>query len=361
MRDWWWLAVVALVCPLSFGCGTGSSGADDTAGPHDLRAWDDARGGDVLADPGPDNRGKDSTQPLDQVEADAALDSADASAEMQTEVGPQEVSDAGADQSAEVVDDVASDLKEEVHADVAQDQTVPDVCMAQCDGKVCGDDGCGGSCGECMSWCDPTCDLPEVPYVAPFLCSDDGTLCYQECCPNCCGRECGPDGCGGLCGQCAGAQDVCEQGECVCQGDCSGRECGSDGCGGGCGTCNDNNLCTNDSCDVATGLCLFVDNQAGCDDSNPCTVGDFCSEGECHGGSLLQCDDGNPCTDNVCGADGVCLYPDNSAPCDDSDACTVDDVCGEGICKGSPYPCPTEGCLFTKCVEIFGAPDCLCL
>ncbi|MBM4373366.1 MAG: lamin tail domain-containing protein, partial [Deltaproteobacteria bacterium] len=51
------------------------------------------------------------------------------------------------------------------------------------------------------------------------------------------------DGCGGLCG--CGANGVCVEGQCSCQGtpDCTNRECGDDGCGGSCGECGTGKHC----------------------------------------------------------------------------------------------------------------------
>ena len=47
-------------------------------------------------------------------------------------------------------------------------------------------------------------------------------------------------------------------------------------------TCNDNNPCTNDSCDSVSG-CVFSNNTNACDDGNNCTAGDACSGGACTG------------------------------------------------------------------------------
>ncbi len=74
-----------------------------------------------------------------------------------------------------------------------------DVCQPACDGKVCGDDGCGGTCGDCT-------DGQE--------CSAAG-LCESTCVPDCGDNVCGDDGCGGSCGLCAGEDEVCEEGACV--------------------------------------------------------------------------------------------------------------------------------------------------
>ncbi|HEY3450947.1 MAG TPA: hypothetical protein VGK67_31615 [Myxococcales bacterium] len=66
------------------------------------------------------------------------------------------------------------------------------VCVPQCKGRQCGNDQCGGSCGDCgKGWnCNP----------ASFLC--------ETCQPNCAGKQCGSDGCGRQCGTC-GSSEMC--------------------------------------------------------------------------------------------------------------------------------------------------------
>lgn len=104
-------------------------------------------------------------------------------------------------------------------------------CEPVCDGKACGPDGCGGSCGSC----------------------NPGTLCVSDACepcePICDGVQCGSDGCGGSCGDCSGS-DACVGGTCVsCQSDCADKTCGPDGCGGVCGNCDDGNeTCIQGNC-----------------------------------------------------------------------------------------------------------------
>jgi hypothetical protein len=97
-------------------------------------------------------------------------------------------------------------------------------CKPNCGGKVCGDDGCGGSCGHCHA-CDGKID--------DSICQ--GGACFG-CCGSCDGKECGGDGCGGFCGTCP-AGEYCQAGTCVCQPQCGGKSCGENGCGGTCGTC----------------------------------------------------------------------------------------------------------------------------
>jgi len=150
-----------------------------------------------------------------------------------------------------------SDATEVVSADgaaAAGEMPAADVCVPQCEGKECGDDGCGGSCGECEADLPCTvssCDQESgecVEVLAPCCCSndsvcDDGHLCTVDSCnpdtlccanawiPGCCesGDECG-DG------------EVCVQSAC-CTPDCIGKECGDDGCGGSCGDCPSDLMC----------------------------------------------------------------------------------------------------------------------
>ncbi len=134
------------------------------------------------------------------------------------------------------------------------------VCVPACDGKACGSDGCGGSCGSCED--DQSCTLQGQcvcqPDCAGKQCGDDGcggscgscgvgTECSPEatcvCVPACDGRECGSDGCGGSCGSCGSGEACSAQGQCVCQPDCAGKQCGDNGCGGLCGVCGSGLVC----------------------------------------------------------------------------------------------------------------------
>jgi len=94
------------------------------------------------------------------------------------------------------------------------DATVESVsCVPSCAGMVCGDDGCGGSCGNCspgIKCIDGQCPLCE----SGLQCND---------------RECGEDGCGGTCGTCP-ADHVCsDHGKCVGPppDPCEGLVCGA--------------------------------------------------------------------------------------------------------------------------------------
>ncbi len=116
---------------------------------------------------------------------------------------------------------------------------------------------------------------------------------------------------------------------------CSGGICS----GGSPLDCSDGNLCTDDICDPLTG-CDNPNNTAPCDDGNACTNGDTCGGGSCVSGILLTCDDGNVCTDDSCNVATGCVYTNNTAPCDDGNACTLGEACSAGSCSGgAPANC----------------------
>jgi hypothetical protein len=101
-------------------------------------------------------------------------------------------------------------------------------CTPNCNGRTCGDNGCGGECGQC--------DFGST-------CTAAGR-CEALCVPDCNGKQCGDDGCGGQCGTCS--DGMCNaNGQCTtqCVPSCTDRTCGSDGCGGSCGTCSDGFEC----------------------------------------------------------------------------------------------------------------------
>ncbi|MFN2377891.1 MAG: hypothetical protein ABR538_15255, partial [Candidatus Binatia bacterium] len=124
----------------------------------------------------------------------------------------------------------------------------------------------------------------------------------------------------------------------------TGDTCTSGVCAGGPAvTCNDDNACTDDACNPATGLCDFTNNAAPCDDGLFCTSNDACSGGVCTGGAAPSCDDGDSCTVDVCDEEadscGVGGTAPDGTPCDDGLFCTVDDACTAGACVG-PNPNP---------------------
>jgi len=106
-------------------------------------------------------------------------------------------------------------------------------CEPQCNGRACGEDGCGGVCGVCESG---------------FACDSAKGQCVSVCIPSCMGMECGDDGCGSTCGSC-GKNGVCQSGKCLCTPSCEGKQCGDDGCKGSCpNTCSGTEVCKDYLC-----------------------------------------------------------------------------------------------------------------
>ncbi|MEC8024633.1 MAG: LamG-like jellyroll fold domain-containing protein, partial [Myxococcota bacterium] len=157
---------------------------------------------------------------------------------------------------------------------------------------------------------------------------------------------------------------------------CTGPDYCIDGeCGGSPLKCDDEDPCTDDTCDEKLGCVHTPNTGALCDDGNPCSSGDTCDEGICKAGAEVegccqwdpQCNDGDPCTEDTCQIN-TCVYGFTQAPCDDKEPCTYQDYCdGAGACVGSPVPCddanpctidacdPTTGACATS-PEVDGAP-----
>ncbi len=212
-------------------------------------------------------------------------------------------------------------------------------CIPLCDSKECGDDGCGGTCGNC-------------PGAAP-ICTDSG-LCVATCAPSCNGKECGPDGCGSQCGNCPQAAPFCDaQGMCqaTCNANCAGRECGDDGCGGSCGSCPAvAPVCS------AMGAC-----QLQC---NSNCGGRVCGDDGC-GGSCGSCTEPTPFCTEAGACVGACTGDCTGKQCGD-DGCGVScGDCSQGlVCSGTQ--CVSELCqgmdcgAHGTCATPYGYPLCQC-
>jgi hypothetical protein len=127
---------------------------------------------------------------------------------------------------------------------------------------------------ECVSgWCVQTsqgsiCSVPcieECPggWICEKVSDIEPYNACVPCVPNCEGKECGDDGCGGECGHCPTAQ-VCVEGLCQCEPDCEDKECGeNDGCGNPCGDCplecTDHGECGQEELCLRTGGYYFAD------------------------------------------------------------------------------------------------------
>ena len=115
----------------------------------------------------------------------------------------------------------------------------PDVCVnalccfPDCEGRQCGDDGCGGICGDCglgnaeyrLTIAGGTqLEQSRTEQISLLLDNREwkevGRVDVGPCVPSCKpGQRCGSDGCGGECGAGCGADEACAQGICVGSGD----------------------------------------------------------------------------------------------------------------------------------------------
>lgn len=312
-------------------------------------------------------------------------------------------------------------------------------CEPECQGRICGADGCGGVCGECAAGevcslegrCDPppprcgddVCNGDEDCSTCPADCGNccgDGT-CDAEggercttcpadcgcaagevceagtgecaaCVPQCEGRACGDDGCGGVCGACDDGVE-CVAGRCdvPCAPTCDGRDCGGDGCGGVCGMCEDEQVCTaGGACNDPPASC----GDAVCDPDEDCSTcpadcGQCCGDGACVAGvgedcstcpADCGCGEGEACDERQCvpvcvpqcagrdcgpdGCGGVCGDCDAGEECQQGvcrDLCQPDcegRVCGGDGCGGSCGMCEAgEACDDGVCGAVC-SPDC---
>ena len=160
------------------------------------------------------------------------------------------------------------------------------VCTPDCEEKQCGPDGCGGICGSCgdggeclaNSQCQCfTLECLDTCCLEDEICCELDDECDQPgcCLPSCEGKLCGSDGCNGSCGSCDPGY-FCGLGPdgSDCQADCNALcqdlDCGPAGAADecDCGGCDDDNACTDDTC-ALSGLCQYMPNFAGCNDNNP--------------------------------------------------------------------------------------------
>ena len=268
---------------------------------------------------------------------------------------------AGVKEIAEVPVGDAADVTGAVETvepvDAASDTVASDICQPNCDGKECGDDGCGGTCGECGEWwsclseavdgppicmngVELACELVECGHSMWGDCDYWGCWDVFPWCP-CAGDEicvaadsgaviseytgggeglcmpasaaCGNGTCDAVeagescltCAedcQCPEGEGCVGEGECQCTSDCEDKECGDDGCGGSCGACQDGETCV--ALDDGARVCFdkagecssFCDNEGA-----ECGLVEFplpdqlCNCGDC-GGSQEVCHE-NKCMD----------------------------------------------------------------
>ena len=245
-----------------------------------------------------------------------------------------------------------------------------------CEGKACGDDVCGGSCGECG--CGEECQDQDCIFMAckSVVCGDDGCEgscgdcgCGEDCQEGQClftacdGKTCGDDGCGGTCGKCGCGED-CQEGQCLFTA-CDGKECGTDGCGGSCGDC-ECGICQVSHCQGAPETCDGLDNNCNgeidelwpnldlpCDgdDLDMCQLGAWACAGEGNGIECVEDPELDACKDAACGDDGC---GGSCGECSCGEDCQ-DGQCHFAACDGKE--CGIDGC-GGSCGECGCGEDC---
>lgn len=211
-------------------------------------------------------------------------------------------------------------------------------CKPACEGKQCGSDGCGGSCGICPGGvdceeglCTGTCK-EECGPAGTMACADDG---IQEC-----GQFDG-DGCleWSEVRPCPGFGH-CEGGACLCVPDCADRECGYDGCSGSCGVCKEGTQCVDYQC---KGGCVDECPEAGdahCTETGRVECGDHDDDGCLEWSEEQNC--AGPCVDGECQCEPDCVGKD----------------CGPDGCGAQCGTCPPgQACKESKCTS--GTTECM--
>jgi hypothetical protein len=222
---------------------------------------------------------------------------------------------------------------------------IPVVCD---DANLCnGLETCNPQSGVCESGAPPACDDDDPCTVdsceptktcvhTPVNC-DDGNVCN--------GLE-----------VCEALSGLCQPGTTI---DCDDRNaCTTDACDPvlGCQSmplgCDDGDLCTKDSCD-SVGGCAHV--PVVCIDADLCNGSETCNPqtGICDAGVPLLCDDDDACTLDGCDAATGCTVGPIS--CNDQDACTADSCDSVSGCEHSAVDCDDQdACTIDSCDLILG-------
>ena len=90
-----------------------------------------------------------------------------------------------------------------------------------------------------------------------------------------------------------------------------------------------------------------------CDDGDQCSLDDVCLAGTCAAGFALSCQDDNACTDDACDPATGCTFSANTESCDDGNSCTENDQCAAGTCEGKT----TTDCLCETSADCDGMDD----
>jgi hypothetical protein len=215
------------------------------------------------------------------------------------------------------------------------------------------------TCDDIDNDCDGQTDEADPAAMCPAVNRARATACSRGVCGYTCdaefanpngewsdGCEChltrdGEEWCDGLDNDCDGVTDNAPCASCATSADCVHDPSCLDG------------ECQNGAC-IAT---VRADG-ARCDDRSLCTEKDACAQGVCQG-AAIECGDQNPCTNDGCDPATGCTHAFHTLSCDDGNACTSGDTCdGAGHCAGNPVECqspPANTCLDASTARQFEA------
>lgn len=230
------------------------------------------------------------------------------------------------------------------------------------DQNVCSDDVCLVDAGcentANMVDCDDNDPCTEDDFCTEFECAGapkdcaDGQFCNGD-------EECDPDT-----GDCVPGLEIVLADDIDCTEDACDEELDEITHTPMNEDCDDQNPCTENTCDVDSG-CLDTPLDIACEDDEACTDGDWCVEGMCEPGSWVcedctneeddNADDLIDCCDELCFEDAVCLAETSCGDEKDNDCdglvdCEDDDCFADDFCK----PKPGDGDLVIT--EIFQNP-----
>jgi hypothetical protein len=263
-------------------------------------------------------------------------------------------------------------------------------CRPDCDGKECGQDGCGDSCGECdQPPADACAGQAALIRYEPLGACNAGACAYtqvsQDCPYGCLAGECLPDPCDGLTcdtppgpcfeprGSCVREPDAhCEYparqdgSSCADELACNGQEtCQAGGCQPGspleCGDLAD--ACNTAACDETTGGCVVLPRTDGtvCQDGLFCNGVETCRAGVCEAGAILDCSHlDSQCATGDCSENlrkCVARPQNNGSSCSDGLVCNGSETCYNGEClSANPIACqqPADPCRLAACDESTG-------
>ena len=203
---------------------------------------------------------------------------------------------------------------------------------------------------------DATADVASVPDTTTGKDSAGSTGCLKdEDCDD--GKPCTKGSCEAASGcvfTAVADGQTCDDGDkCTVNDNCTAGQCQP----GQPKTCDDKNPCTADSCDKATGQCVFSLSNA--QEGKECGGGKVCKSGKCiaKGGcqSNADCEDNNACTDNECQGQ-TCKFPNHSKDCDGGKGKCDLGKCWPKGCTNNNHCNDGNNCTQDKCD--FGSKKC---